>query len=261
MFSFIQLKKMSVVLLVVVLPICSMDLPRKTSPRKNKGFTEISNLEENNLVVHFSRQELSDGDDLLVLAAAKNNILGLKSAADKMPKKIKKKDAQNERKYIICRAMYYAVKNNNEQTFQTLLSHKNTKDWAKSCLRENVSEFIQLAIINSSWQIMPTLIKEYLQNNAIEEDLFYDASPTKPQPDIFDALTKGASIIQKADFFEIIKDHHLDIMNMFKDQEANLYNYIETIKKLFPKKQVQILHSIAPFLNESPGNKEKCIIS
>ena len=252
-----RIKRIAVVLLLAIMPIHSMDLPKQS-------FEKLSEIEENNLIVHFARHKLSDQDDSLVRACAEDNIAGMKSAIDRMPKNSKPKN-------MICQALYYAVKNNNKNAFDLLCTHKKTKKWANSALSDNIASFVQLAIFTRGWQVMPALILTCLQSEAIDQDLFYTGGSPKQQPDIFKALTKGSSVVMRASLFDIIKENHSDIIASLKNQENDLKSYSESIKKLFSKKEIKELDSIAPFLadndpckknTQGSGNKEeKCIIS
>lgn len=257
---FTHIKKIAVVLLFTIIPIRSMDLPKQP-------FEKLNEIEENNLIVHFSRHKLSDQDYPLVMACAEGNIAEMKFAIDKMPKNSKPKNT-------ICQALFYIVlcnKSNNKNAFDLLCTHKKTKKWANSALSENIASFVQLAIFTRGWQLMPALILTCLQDEAIDQDLFYTSGSPKQQPDIFKALIKGSSVVMRANLFDIIKENHSDILGLFNNQEIDLKSYSESIKKLFSKKEIKELNSIAPFLADNDpckkntkgsGNKEeKCIIS
>lgn len=249
----------SIILLLATFSLCSMDMPKKT-----KGFSKIDDSGMDNVIVSFSRHVLSDTDHPLVIASAKNDIVGIHSSAAHIKNK-------SDFKNTVCHALYYAVKNDNKNIFELLCSGKKTKKLAKNCLYSNISGFIQLALFNGSWEIVPSLTLNYLQSNAISEDVLYDGSAPKQQPDIFAALSKDGSVVIRADLFEIIRENHVAIMNLFKDKEKSLQNYTELIKKLFSKKQVQQLDSLSSFLKiddpcktnsaGSAGKNEKCIIS
>jgi len=70
--------------------------------------------------VHFLRHESLGQADPLVIACLENNIPGMQSAIDKIPKNSKPKN-------MICQALYYAVKNNNKKAFDLLCTNKKMK--------------------------------------------------------------------------------------------------------------------------------------